>query len=299
MFPYEDIHPDIARAACDALQFDFYRLVDPRDHRVFSYDRRTEKLVSGDEPCFRIWKQGSPCTNCTSRSCLALRMPMFKIEYLEGRVMLVVCLPSRVEGVDLSLELIKDVTESLLVADTDVRDNIEITHMITKFNELAVRDGFTKLFNKTYINNELEGLIQAAKDDPEREPAAVVVLDIDDLKLINDTYGHVAGDDTLVYFANRLRSLARAIGGWVGRFGGDEFVLCVPDGLDDAGMERLFAEIDAIEEHVFESESAPFSLTASCGACYVRPDDTVRTLLDRADEAMYRAKEVGHRLAVR
>ena len=85
----------------------------------------------------------------------------------------------------------------------------------------------------------------------------------------------------------------------MGRFGGDEFVLCVPDGLSDGDMEGLFGEIDAIEEHVFDTEAGSFSLTASCGACFVRSDDTVRTLLDRADEAMYQAKSLGRRLAVR
>lgn len=299
MFPYANIHPDVANAAFDMLQFDFYRLVDARDHRVFAYHRDVEALQVTNEPCYHIWKQGAPCLNCTSRSCLAQQAPMFKIEYLDGRVLLIASLPTEVEGQPLALELIKDVTESLLVADVEVRDNIEITHMITKFNDLAVRDGFTKLFNKTYINNELESLIQVAKEHPEGSDAAVVVLDIDDFKLINDTYGHVAGDDTLVYFANRLRNLARERGAWVGRFGGDEFVLCVPDGLSDGDMEGLFGEIDAIEEHVFDTEAGSFSLTASCGACFVRPDDTVRTLLDRADEAMYQAKSLGRRLAVR
>ena len=299
MFPYASIHPAVANAAFDQLKYDFYRLVDPSDHRVFAYGCDTAELRASDELCYRVWKQGAPCLNCTSRSCLALQAPMFKIEYLDGRVLLVTSLPSEVEGRVFALELIKDVTDSLLVADIEVHDNIEITHMVTKFNDLAVRDGFTKLFNKTYINNELEGLIQAAKDDPAAEPAAVVVLDIDDFKLINDTYGHVAGDDTLQYFANRLRNLAREFDAWVGRFGGDEFVLCAPQGLADADLERLFAEVDVIEQHVFETEAGSFSLTASCGACFVRPDDTARTLLDRADEAMYRAKPLGRRLAVR
>lgn len=299
MFPYANIHPDMASAAFDMLQFDFYRLVDARDHRVFAYHRDVEALQETDDLCFHVWKHSAPCLNCTSRTCLAQHEPVFKVEYLDGRVLFVTSLPTEVEGRPFALELIKDVTTSLLVADAEISDNIEITHMITKFNELAVRDGFTKLFNKMYINNELENLVQAANEDPKRSGAAVVALDIDDFKLINDTYGHVAGDDTLVYFANRLRNLARKHNAWVGRFGGDEFVLCVPDGLSDVDMESLFREIDAIEKHVFNTEAGSFSLTASCGACFVRPGDTVRSLLERADEAMYHAKSFGRRLAVR
>ena len=151
-----------------------------------------------------------------------------------------------------------DVTDSLLVADIEVRDNIEITQMITKFNELAVRDGFTKLYNKTFINNELESLVQAARGGSPAGEAAVVLLDIDGFKQINDTYG-------------------------------------APKGLSEGDLERLFAEIDAIERHAFQAEAGSFSLAASCGVCFVRPDDTVRSLLDRADVAMYRAKESGRR----
>ena len=295
MFPYASIHPEVASAATDLLRFDYYRLVDPRDHRVFAYDRDGDRLIEVDGPCYQLWNQDDPCLNCSSRACLTMQDAVFKIEYLDGRVLHVTSVPMDIEGAELVLELIKDVTDSLLVADIEVRDNIEITQMITKFNELAVRDGFTKLYNKTFINNELESLVQAARGGSPAGEAAVVLLDIDGFKQINDTYGHIAGDDALQYFASKMRSFSRSFDGWVGRFGGDEFVLCAPKGLSEDDLERLFAEIDAIERHVFQAEAGSFSLAASCGVCFVRPDDTVRSLLDRADVAMYRAKESGRR----
>ena len=295
MFPYASIHPEVASAATDLLRFDYYRLVDPRDHRVFAYDRDGDRLIEVDGPCYQLWNQDDPCLNCSSRACLTMQDAVFKIEYLDGRVLHVTSVPMDIEVAELVLELIKDVTDSLLVADIEVRDNIEITQMITKFNELAVRDGFTKLYNKTFINNELESLVQAARGGSPAGEAAVVLLDIDGFKQINDTYGHIAGDDALQYFASKMRSFSRSFDGWVGRFGGDEFVLCAPKGLSEGDLERLFAEIDAIERHAFQAEAGSFSLAASCGVCFVRPDDTVRSLLDRADVAMYRAKESGRR----
>ncbi|MEG1493018.1 MAG: GGDEF domain-containing protein [Gordonibacter sp.] len=299
MFPYADIHPKVASTALELLQFDSYRLVDPRDHRVFAYGRDVEELRQEDEPCYRIWKRSEPCLNCTSRSCLAQQAPLFKIEYLDGRVLLVYSLPSEVEGKIFALELVMDVTKSLLVSDIAIHDNIEITHMITKFNELAVCDGFTKLFNKTYINNTLEGYVQAVKRDPAADCATVALLDIDGFKFINDTYGHVSGDDALLYFANKLRNLARELDAWAGRFGGDEFVLCSSRMLDEKDIERLFEEIDSIERHVFEAETGSYSLAASCGVCFVRLDDTVHSLLNRVDDAMYQAKLLDRRLVVR
>ena len=233
MFPYASIHPEVASAATDLLRFDYYRLVDPRDHRVFAYDRDGDRLIEVDGPCYQLWNQDDPCLNCSSRACLTMQDAVFKIEYLDGRVLHVTSVPMDIEGAELVLELIKDVTDSLLVADIEVRDNIEITQMITKFNELAVRDGFTKLYNKTFINNELESLVQAARGGSPAGEAAVVLLDIDGFKQINDTYGHIAGDDALQYFASKMRSFSRSFDGWVGRFGGDEFVLCAPKGLSE------------------------------------------------------------------
>ena len=258
MFPYASIHPEVASAATDLLRFDYYRLVDPRDHRVFAYDRDGDRLIEVDGPCYQLWNQDDPCLNCSSRACLTMQDAVFKIEYLDGRVLHVTSVPMDIEGAELVLELIKDVTDSLLVADIEVRDNIEITQMITKFNELAVRDGFTKLYNKTFINNELESLVQAARGGSPAGEAAVVLLDIDGFKQINDTYGHIAGDDALQYFASKMRSFSRSFDGWVGRFGGDEFVLCAPKGLSEGDLERLFAEIDAIERHAFQAEAGSF-----------------------------------------
>ena len=261
MFPYASIHPEVASAATDLLRFDYYRLVDPRDHRVFAYDRDGDRLIEVDGPCYQLWNQDDPCLNCSSRACLTMQDAVFKIEYLDGRVLHVTSVPMDIEGAELVLELIKDVTDSLLVADIEVRDNIEITQMITKFNELAVRDGFTKLYNKTFINNELESLVQAARGGSPAGEAAVVLLDIDGFKQINDTYGHIAGDDALQYFASKMRSFSRSFDGWVGRFGGDEFVLCAPKGLSEGDLERLFAEIDAIERHAFQAEAGSVSYT--------------------------------------
>ena len=206
MFPYASIHPEVASAATDLLRFDYYRLVDPRDHRVFAYDRDGDRLIEVDGPCYQLWNQDDPCLNCSSRACLTMQDAVFKIEYLDGRVLHVTSVPMDIEGAELVLELIKDVTDSLLVADIEVRDNIEITQMITKFNELAVRDGFTKLDNKTFINNELESLVQAARGGSPAGEAAVVLLDIDGFKQINDTYGHIAGDDALGIRTDSARS---------------------------------------------------------------------------------------------
>ncbi|MFR3091502.1 MAG: GGDEF domain-containing protein [Eggerthella lenta] len=172
---------------------------------MFAYDRDGDRLIEVDDPATSCGTRTIRVSTAVAR-CLTMQDAVFKIEYLDGRVLHVTSVPMDIEGAELVLELIKDVTDSLLVADIEVRDNIEITQMITKFNELAVRDGFTKLYNKTFINNELESLVQAARGGSPAGEAAVVLLDIDGFKQINDTYGHIAGDDALQYFASKMRS---------------------------------------------------------------------------------------------
>lgn len=305
MYPYADINPDLAQGAFGTLQFDLYRLVDPLDHRVYACPScpHGEDMALHQAPgrCYSIWKRAVPCRNCTSRSCLSAGTAMFKIEYLDGRVLLITSVPVQVAGRDLALELVKDMTESLMVADPERHDNIEITDMINRFNELAVRDAFTHLYNKTFISNELQGLIHAAAHDG-RDVAAPVIaeLDIDDFKLVNDTYGHGVGDDVLLHFAQQLKAVARSFGGWVGRLGGDEFLFCVPRGLSASDLERFFDAVEGVSRRMFDTDKGSFSVTASCGVCFLREGDTVRTWLDRADGAMYEAKGLpDRRVAVR
>ena len=140
----------------------------------------------------------------------------------------------------------------------------------------------------------LEKKLQQLQNADDTLNVGVMMFDLNNLKKINDTYGHEQGDVFIQTFASYLTRILTE-DSFLARFGGDEFVLCAPKGLSEDDLERLFAEIDAIERHVFQAEAGSFSLAASCGVCFVRPDDTVRSLLDRADVAMYRAKESGRR----
>ena len=304
MYPFEDIDPSLAREAFGAVQFDLYRLVDPSDHRVFACapdaDGEPRGLEEGTEKCYRIWKRTGPCMNCTSRSCLATDSAMFKIEYLDGRVLLVASVPVEAAGRRLALELAKDMTDSLLVSDGEQHDNIEITQMINRFNDLAVRDAFTQVYNKKFVNNELGDLVRAAsrQEGAAQGPALIAELDVNEFKQVNDTYGHSVGDDVLLYFARELKRIAHERDGWVGRIGGDEFLVCVPNGLSDDELRRFLEDVEAVEQRAYETEKGSFTVSASCGACFAREGDTMRTWLDRADAAMYEAKRSPERFRV-
>lgn len=293
MFPYSHIHPDLVKDVLAAPLFDYYRLVNPRDHSVYDYNRDTGKVVCMPDVCYELWHRVAPCINCTSKTCRALQVEMIKVEYLDHRILLVVSVPVEVKGLPYALELIADVTESLMVADNVGQDNIAITKMIAEFNDLAIHDSFSTLYNKNYINNEIESLVFAQQLHPTREDASaplVIEFDIDDFKRINDTYGHSVGDDVILYIAKHIKHDVEQIGGWVGRLGGDEFIICLPEAGDARGIETCRAAFAALEAYTFQAPEGEFGITISAGVTSVRSGDTRRDLLDRMDAAMYAAK---------
>lgn len=120
-----------------------------------------------------------------------------------------------------------------------------------------------------------------------------IVCDVDHFKKVNDLYGHLAGDLILKEFAARLQQCGRAYD-LVGRFGGEEFVVLLPDtGLEEARIaaERMLA---SIRDAAFNTGSAQIMVTASAGVtCNISDDEGLDDLLRRADTALYRAKETG------
>lgn len=127
---------------------------------------------------------------------------------------------------------------------------------------------------------------------------AVAVLDIDHFKEINDRHGHATGDEALASFSTTVCSIIRDID-TCGRLGGDEFAILLPDAdLADAvaALERIRA---AFEETPCEADGHQLLITISAGVAQARPgDDTVDTMLVRADRALYDAKETGRNRVV-
>jgi diguanylate cyclase (GGDEF)-like protein len=172
---------------------------------------------------------------------------------------------------------------------------------------LAVTDPLTGLYNRRFFQQMLE--VEAERSTQSGEPMAVVILDLDHFKRINDQYGHPVGDAVLVQVADRLRQTVRA-GDVVARFGGEEFV-CLLSGADEQVAFDLAERLrDAVRRTpVTNGPDRPIAVTASVGFA-ATPSDANRTAVDpahlvaQADRALYGAKRNGrdrvvsaHRLA--
>ena len=157
----------------------------------------------------------------------------------------------------------------------------------------AVHDALTGLPNRTLLVDRLDQLV--AGHSQRRHGFAVLFIDIDRFKSVNDLAGHAAGDELLIAVATRLRGVVRS-GDTIARLGGDEFVILCPDLADPATEASAVAErATAVLAQPFHIGDPPqdFFVSASVGVGLAAIGDTAEVLLQRADAAMYAAKNRG------
>jgi diguanylate cyclase (GGDEF)-like protein len=162
-----------------------------------------------------------------------------------------------------------------------------------RLDELASTDGLTGVYNRRRFL-ELAGL---ERERAQGGSACIALFDLDRFKLINDAHGHLAGDAVIRGAIEVIRQHCRH-GDLVGRYGGEEFVLCLPDtGLPLARdiAERICAAL-AVTTVSHDGRSIP--VTASIGVAALRPGESIEQWLSRADKALYEAKRAGRNRCV-
>src|SRR6476620_7009814 len=174
----------------------------------------------------------------------------------------------------------------------------ELSEMNDKLLRISLTDGLTGVDNRRSLEQRLHEMFEHSLRL--HEPISVVMCDIDHFKMVNDTYGHAAGDEVLKQFASILSQEAREIDR-VGRYGGEEFLLLLPGTVLDAAV--TFAERlrHAVDSHTFSYEGGTLKRTVSFGvASWPHPKIKGReAMLKAADDALYVAKESGRNRVVR
>ncbi len=161
-----------------------------------------------------------------------------------------------------------------------------------QMKDRATRDPLTGLWNRTEIFGLLETEIERSKR--EQKDVAVVMMDLDEFKQVNDTYGHLAGDAVLRIVSERMCSSVREYDS-VGRYGGEEFLIVAPgcDSLQVADLAERLRKSLASES--MDTAEGMLDVTASFGVASIRAtaDEDAESIVAKADSALLRAKEVG------
>ncbi len=177
----------------------------------------------------------------------------------------------------------------LTVAEKQVKDIAARKRLERELKFLATRDPLTKLLNRSQLEPALEAAIRAAQ---EGRPAAVLYLDLDNFKVVNDTLGHEAGDRLLTTLSRILKQATRPQDELV-RFGGDEFVVILTDAPIDHAMTIAGRLREKVEEFRFTEGEQTFRVGASIGVAPVNAMLTPGEILVAADSACYAAKAHG------
>lgn len=172
------------------------------------------------------------------------------------------------------------------------RDITERKQLEAKLEFMAYHDVLTGLPNRRMLERQLHSALQETKDNDEM--VAVLFLDCDHFKQINDTWGHATGDAFLQLLGKRLKACVRSEEDMVCRLGGDEFVVVLRHVQHPAQAEEVADRILTSIQAPWQVDEASFTVTSSIGiALYPNSATQVDELLKRADEALYLAKSTG------
>lgn len=179
---------------------------------------------------------------------------------------------------------------AIQISARDISERKAAQRMI---EHLALHDHLTGLANRALFQREFEQACARARRSG--HCVALLLLDLDGFKQINDTFGHSAGDDLLVQVARRLRSHLRETD-VVGRLGGDEFAVIAADQLTPADLARVIERVEGLFAHAFILGERLVTIGASVGvALYPNDSHELRQLITFADKAMYAAKRIRRR----
>lgn len=272
--------------------YESMRIIDPVSKKVLEI--KGNELLVEDFVCYEFWERQKLCENCISMRAYNEDDTIFKIEPKHDELYMITAVPVYIQGRKLVVELIKNVTNSLTLGSGELGDKANVLSSFEYINQAVVKDELTNLYNRRYINEKLP--VDLLDSSVKNEPLSIIFTDLDSFKAVNDTYGHSIGDQVLQEFAEILKNHIRNEKDWVARYGGDEFLICLPNADNEAAKAIAERIRNYILKKVFTSGIKEIHLTCSFGVHTVYPGDenlTIDSIIELADKKLYQAKREG------
>ncbi|GAA0096591.1 hypothetical protein UT300011_00550 [Clostridium perfringens] len=281
--------------------YDEVRVVDPINNIVFSDDislkinnEFNEKDCSLSK-CYDIWGKNSACSTCISKKAYLKNDTFIKLECNKNHVFLVIASPIEFNENKYVVEILKDITNNGSIVDGS-GDNNYLNLTIKKIGENLVKDHLTGVYNKRYIDQRFSK--EANRNLKESIPTTVIIADIDSFKKVNDTYGHLVGDKILRDFAKVLNNNIRENSDWIGRYGGEEFIIVLNNTNLKNGVKVAEKLRKIIEKMSFNYGDLSIKITSSFGVCEISEKEDPFDTIKNADEKLYMAKMTGRNKTV-
>ena len=269
---------------------DVIRLVDPVEQRVCL---TSEGADPSDMMCSSIWGRCERCDNCTSLRALQSEGIAHKMEILVDRTYWITSRYVRIDGAPHIMEMVTDFTENLLLESDQLN---EVGRIISNYNRQLITDPLTGIYNRRFLDEDFLPSLDCCHE--KGVALDIAIMDLDDFKLVNDTYGHQAGDallrDVAGYWKRRFNSRRKEAERLVVRYGGDEMIIAacgMPADKFRAEVTKGYEQMRKICYYSHEVQ-IPFSISFGIASSDELGDDwTWEQLLAIADRRLYDEKQ--------
>ena len=240
---------------------------------------REKRINAGDLSetcqCYSFWKKDKECENCSSLLALKEQTQKIKFEFLDLQVFQVISRYVEIDGRPYVMEMIQNLDESIQI---DQEGYEKLISKLSGYNEKLYTDVLTGIYNRRFFEEEIKKM---------EDEAGIAVIDLDDFKLHNDTYGHSAGDAALITTANIIKKYIRKTDILI-RYGGDEFLLILPSIKKHIFEDKLKLIREKIHDTVVPKYEK-MQLSVSIGGAIFR-EGNIEDAIASADRQMYIAK---------
>ncbi|NLK98161.1 GGDEF domain-containing protein [Defluviitalea saccharophila] len=275
--------------------FDIVRIVEPITKKIIKY--KDGKIIEDSILCYSGVLDNKECSNCIGLETLTNQKTLMKIQHVGDKMLLVFTSLIKGSNGNLVLELIKDITEGLVIETVYRSQEHELQNIVQDLNTLIMKDPLTNLYNRRYMDRMLPHEISKCNA---KHPLSIAMLDIDHFKTINDTYGHNVGDIAIKTVGAILLNSIRNETDWAARYGGEEFLICLPNTNNEKAYKALERIRKTIEKTVIRFEDKKINITASFGLSTIDSNEfAVNDLFKYVDNKLYQAKEQGRNRVIK